>query len=186
MRPISHLLFLLATGLLCLSTFAPRTAQAGDYKYPELLPVLVFAVPAGWKVAPVRGPADLIVCTTPGDANFVVSLMTLPTATAPADRDALLTKSARAAAESAKLTDVTVSSVSEEKIGQGSRTFAMVRANGKMGKGSNATGVYGAFTLTDGGPYYLLGEAGPNASLLAHKEEFQKLANSIQPISPLP
>ena len=186
MRAISRPLFPLATGLLCLLTLAPRAARAGDYKYPQLLPVLVLTVPAGWKVAPVPGPADLIVCTTPGDANFVVSLMTLPTATAPADRDELLTKSARAAAESAKLTDVTVSSVSEEKMGQGSRTFAMVRANGKMGKGSNATVVYGAFKLTDDGPYYLLGEAGPNASLLAHKDEFQKLANSIQPISPLP
>ena len=132
------------------------------------------------------GPAELIVWTTPGDANFVVSLMTLPAATKPEDRDTLLTKSARAAAESAKLTDVTVSGVSEEKIAKGTRTFAMVRANGKMGKGNSATVVYGAFTLADDGPYYLLGEAGPNASLLAHKEEFQKLANSIKPVSPLP
>ena len=169
--------FFLVAGWVCL--FALR-ASAGEYKYPATLPALTINLPDRWKISEVPGAGRLIVCTGPTDANFVVSLMTLPVNTTLEQRDGILTRAARGAAESAKLTDVTVSAVSEEKINGGERTFAIVRATGKL-KGSAATVFYGAFTLNEGGNYYLLGEAGPNASVQAHKEEFERAANSIQP-----
>ena len=174
--------FFLLLGLLCLSVLAPKAAQAGNYRYPKALPALVLTLPDAWQVSTQEtGTERLAVWSSPQDENYLVTLMSLPADTTPAIRDATLTDAARTAAAGAGLTDIQVSAVTEEKINEGLRTFAVVHASGKH-NGTDVIYVYAAFKLAENGHYYVLGEAGPDASLLAHKEEFQKAANSIQPV----
>ena len=169
-------------GLLCLSLLAPTAAPAADYRYPRALPALVLTLPDAWQVpAQETGTERLAVWSSPQDENYLVTLMSLPADTTPASRDAILAAAARTAAAAAGLTDIRVSAVTEERINEGLRTFAMVHASGKH-NGADVIYVYAAFKLDENGRYYVLGEAGPDASLLAHKEEFQKVANSIQPV----
>ena len=174
--------FLLLASLLGLPVFAPGAAQAGDYRYPKTLPALVITLPDAWQVAAQEtGTERLAVWSSPQDENYLVTLMSLPAGTTPAIRDATLTEAAKAAVAAAGLTDIRVSAVHEEKIKEGLRTFAVIHATGKH-NGTDVIYVYAAFKLDENGHYYVLGEAGPEASLLAHKEEFQTVANSIQPV----
>ena len=181
MRASSRCLPALLVALCVISPFFGL--HADEYRYPKARPALVVNLPEGWTTKEIPGLSQLLTCTTAADLNYAITFTALPPHTDTATRDTLLADAARSAAAGASLTDITVSKVSEEKLAQGLRSFAMVHATGKR-DGAEITVVYGAFLLEGAGRYFVLGEAGPNASLLAHKEEFQKVANSIQSLTP--
>lgn len=159
-----------------------RAARAGEYRYPKLIPVLSLNLPEGWKVQEQEGPAQLLLCSPPGDPTYTISVLSLPTVGSKEDLQDILAKLTRAGATGAGLTDITVSAATEGPVGKGARRFTRITASGKH-DGEDSAYTYYAFTLPATGKSYAVGAAGLQAMIDAHKADFAAVAESITPVN---
>lgn len=160
----------------------PFSANAADpYLYPKIEPALSVVWPEEWTVSVSDGPAAFVLCSPSEDSTYTISLMTLPTVGGKADLQAMLTRVTRTGAEGSGMTDVTVSPVTEGRLGASERMFTKVTATGKH-NGEDSAFVYYAFSLPGTGKTYAIGVAGLQAMIGAHKTDFEAVVNSLQPV----
>ena len=168
-------------GLLCWLAVMPSVARAGSYAYPKDDPAFNVTLPDGWTLTERPGPAQILLCTPEGDANYIISLIRVPNVNNKTDLTTVLARITEAGATGAGLDGVTVSPATETTIGPGARTFTKVTATGKH-DGSDGAYTYYAFNLATGGKYYAVGVAGLQVMIDAHRTEFEKVALSIRPL----
>ena len=156
-------------------------AKAGDYQYPKDDPAFNVSLPDGWTVTERTGPAQILLCTPEGDANYIISLIRVPNVNTKSDLTTILSRITEAGATGAGLSDVTVSPATDTTIGPGARTFTKVTAAGKH-DGTEGAYTYYAFNLVAGGKYYAVGVAGLQVMIDARRTEFEKVALSIRPL----
>ena len=166
-------------GALCWFAAALPSARAGDYQYPKDEPALTVSLPDGWTITERPGPAQILLCTPPGDANYIISLIRVPNVNTRSDLTTVLARITEAGATGAGLSDVTVSPATDTTVGPGARTFTKVTAAGKH-DGTEGAYTYYAFNLIAGGKFYAVGVAGLQVMIDAHRTEFEKVALSIR------
>ena len=177
-RVIRWLVWLAVSGWV--SGWVPAV-RAEDYRYPKLAPALSVSLPGGWTTEEREGPAQLLLCSPPGDATYTISVLSLPTVGGKDDLRDVLTKVTKAGATGAGMTDITVSAATEGPVGKGARQFTKVTASGKH-DGEESAYTYYAFTLPGTGKSYAIGAAGLQAMIDAHGAEFAAVVDSIRPV----